>query len=337
MPSNQVHADSVLDGAIRSEFVGAYNSAYSGLKNRFGSVMRFDIPSDKAQEIFAYFESAPYARRWRRGDEATFDSFGSVNWTVINHDWVSGVTWHEDDEQDDMTRSLPDRGRDAGNNFGLTDERVFFQIMLGSTDGDLLPAIPNAPDGADLYNATDGAGADRFGVSGGNIVASQTLTTAAGIRAALFNAMERAGQFQDTKGQPLWNYDMLNSMTVFYNVANDQLVREATIQGRTLQVQTGTSTTDTSTAAAVTNIIVESGVQINLAPTQRITTNNLYVFFDKAPQKALFTLARQGLRETPFDRTNSDSGRLRKEKGILWDNRRGYGVFLPYQTIECTA
>lgn len=332
VPSNQVRADQVLTAGIRAEFIDAYKKHYEGIKDRMGAVIEFDVPSDKKQEIFAYFKSAPYPRRWDRGDEASFGTFDSVQWTVPNIDWVNGVTWHENDEQDDQTRSLVDRARDAGRNFGTLDERVFFQILLASTDPELLKSIPNAPDGSDLYHATDGAGNPRFGVSGGNILSGQTLNTAAGIRAAIFNVVERFGQFQDTEGQPLWDPTLLEQgFQIFYNITNDQLMREAVLQSRTLQVG------GTDAGAAVTNIIMESGLNIKLSPTQRITDSNLYIFAEGAPHKAIFTLARQPMRETPFDRTNSDAGRMRKEKGMLWDARRGYGVFLPYQTIQATA
>jgi hypothetical protein len=337
--SNQVQVDAALHGAIRTEFVTAYKKSYDGLKSRMGNLMNFDLPTDKRQEIYAYFESAPYPRHWRRGQDASFDTFEAVNWTVYNRDWVSGVNWHEDDEQDDMTRSLVDRARDAGANFGIMDERIFFQILLGSTDADLLPSIPNAPDGVDLFNATDGASAARFGISGGNIVTGQTLNTAQGLRSAVFAAIVRMAGFKDTKSQPLWDPSMLDKgFTLILPLSLEQTAREAFLQSRTLQVHAGTSTTDTTAAAAVSNIILESGLKIEFFTTQRLTSASaVYLFAHGSQHKALFTLNRQGLRETPYGRENSDSGRMRKEKGIIWDSRRGYGVFLPYQCIQITT
>jgi hypothetical protein len=339
MPSNQARVNALLTAGLRSEMINAYDPKYKGVSERIGSVMRLAIPSDKRQEIFGYWETAPYPGIWKRGDTLAIESFDSVQWTVVNHDWAVAINWHEDDEQDDQTQGLLQRARDAGTNFATLDERVFYQILNGAADANLLPSIPNAPDGVDLFNATDGAGAARFGVSGGNIESGATLTTAAGIRAALFDAIERFGRFQDTKGQPLLNLDdvIAGGFCLFYPVAQEQLVREAVIQGRTLAIHPGTSTTDTTAAAAVTNILLESGLRFDLVPSQRMTGTTMAIFAKAVEHKAVFSLARQPLREQVWGRENSDEGRFKKERGIMWDARRGYGVGLPYAAIQITA
>lgn len=337
---NQVGVDSVLAAGIRSNFYATYRKRYEGVRARMAAVMDLDIPSDKRTETYAYFETPPYPRIWNRGDGRSYGSFDSKSWSVTNLDWETSVEWHEDDEQDDQTRSLVGQAQAGGSNFATLDERVFFQILNGSADANLLPSIPNAPDGVDLFNATDGASANRFGVSGGNIVASQTLTTAAGIRAAIFTAaMGRFAAFQDTKGQPLFDIDELvaGGFTLFYPAGQEQLVREAVVQSLSLQLNAGSDTTHTDTAAGVSNILIESGIRITLVPTQRMASTTMAIFANAVTPKPLFRQTRQGLMEQPWNRTNSDRGREYKLKGIGWDARYGYGVGLPVGAIQITA
>lgn len=340
MPANQVRVDNALTAGLRAEFVNTYRQRYDGVIKRMGNVMTLAIPSDKRAEIFGYYETAPYPRVWNRGDPAHYGTFDSKQWTVANLDWQSGVMWHEDDEQDDQLQALVPQAQSAGDKFATLDERVFFQILTAGTDANLLASIPNAPDGVDLYNATDGAGGDRFKVSGGNIVSGQTLTTAAGIRAALFTAvLGRYASFKDTQSQPLFDMDSIlaGGFTVFYAVGQEQLVREAVVQSRTLQLHAGTSTTDTTAAAAVTNIVLESGLRFELVPTQRLSGTTMYVFANGVDRKAIFSLSRQPLRMHPWGMENSDQGRNMKERGTIWECRRGYGVGLPYATIQITS
>jgi hypothetical protein len=336
----QIGVDSVLAAGIRSNFYAMWRKRYDGVKARMARVMDLDVPSDKRTETYAYFETPPYPRIWNRGDGRSYGAFDSKSWTVTNLDWETSVEWHEDDEQDDQTKSLVGQAQAAGSNFATLDERIFYQILNGSADPDLLGSIPNSPDGADLFNATDGASADRFGISGGNIVSGQTLTTAAGIRTAIFTAcMGRFAAFQDTKGQPLFDIDDLvrGGFTLFYPAGQEQLVREAVIQSLSLQLHAGTSTTDTTAAASQSNIIIESGIRVELVPSQRMSSTTMAIFANAVSPKPIFRQTRQGLQEQPWNRTNSDRGREYKLKGIGWDARYGYGLTVPIGAIQITA
>ena len=323
MPGQIVTANTLTAG-IRADFAQAYKSAYSASKERLQSVMDMGIPSDKLPEIYAYFESAPYPRIWNRGDAIPRDAFESVQFNVTNKDWAIRVEWHENDREDDLTRSLMQRARDSGANFATLPERVFFQVLTGATSNDLLQAIPNAPDGAALFSATDGAGDDRFGFSGGNIVTGTGVASSAAVRNDAFNAMEALRSFQDTEGQPLWPDELLDQgFQIIYPVGNDEVFREAFIQGRTLEG-----------GAAVTNIILESGLKLDLWATQRLTGNDWYLFAKGATYKPVFQQIRRPLRESYSNMDNSDEARSTKIEGVQWDSREGFGVMLPYQSLK---
>jgi len=323
MPGQIVTANTLTAG-IRSDFADAYKSAYNASKERLSNVMDMGIPSDKLIELYAYFETAPFPRLWKRGDAIPRDAFESVQFNVENRDWAIRVEWHENDREDDQTRSLMQRARDAGANFATLPERVWFQILTGATSTELLPAIPNAPDGAAMFSATDGAGDARFGFVGGNILTGGGIASSAAVRADAFGAMEVMRSFQDTEGQPLWDDSVLDAgFQLVYAVGNDEVFREAFIQSRTLDG-----------SAAVTNIILESGLNLDLWATQRLSGNDWYIFAKGAPYKPVFQQIRRPLREAYSNVDNSDESRATKIEGVQWDSREGYGLMLPYQCVK---
>ena len=118
-------------------------------------------------------------------------------------------------------------------------------------------------------------------------------------------------------------------MVVTYGVANDQAFREAFQQGRTLAAATSVTGN-----AAVSNIILESGLQIELWPTQRISDDDWFVFAKGAPHKPVFQQVRTPLRESYANVDNSDLARETKIESISWDSREGFGVTVPYQCVK---
>ena len=315
MAVGQIVSANTLTAGIRADFADAYRQSYDAVAARLSSVMDLGIPSDKLTELYAYFQSAPYPRIWTRGQGIPADAFGSVQFSCTNRDFGIRIEWHENDRADDLTRSLMERAREAGSNFATLPERIFFQVLLNSTDNDLLPAIPTAPDGA-----------------AGNLLTGTGVASSAAIRNDFFSSVEQMRGFQDTESQPLWSDNVLDKgFTVIFGVHNWQVFAEAFQQGRTIA---GPLTSAGN--AAVTNIIMESGLKIDLWPTQRIpaSDDDFYVFSKGAPHKAVFQQLRQALRESYGNMDNSDSARETKIEHVQWDSREGYGVMLPYQTVK---
>jgi hypothetical protein len=251
----------------------------------------------------------------------------SRQFRVQNFDYGRRIQWHENDRQDDQTKTLYDQARTLGEHFASLPERIFFQMLQNQTDFDLLPAIPLAPDGAALY-ATTAGGADRFGVTNGNIVTGTGVASAAAIRADFFSAISRMKQFRDTENQPLWSdFHFDRGFSVIAGAQNWQVLAEAFRQSLTSSIAPGAG------AAGVTNIILESGLRIDLWLTQRITDNKIYVFMRQTPKKAMFEQVRSPLREAYATMDTSDQVRDSKLEYIQWDCRHGYSIALPYQTV----
>ena len=172
MPANPVTITSnLLIPGLLSTFADAYKMRYKKVAERMGLVMDLGLPSSHRLEYYGAFETAPYPRRWQRGTNAQSKAFKSFAWTTTNYIWENRVEWFEEDLDDEQTRTLLSQARQAGENFATLPERIFTQMILGSTDADLLPAVPNAADGSAAFAAS------RFGVGVGNIVGGSGIAT----------------------------------------------------------------------------------------------------------------------------------------------------------------
>lgn len=327
MPNPANVASGLLVPGLLSTFADAYRMRYQRVAARMGLVMDLGLPSMHRTEYYGSFESAPYPRRWQRGTPAQSKAFDSFAWTTTNYIWENKVEWFEEDLDDEQTRTLMQQARAAGENFATLPERIFYQMILGSTDPDLLPAVPNAADGSAIFASS------RFGTTAGNIVTGNGVTTSGAVRGDFWTAVEYPRLFKDTESQPLWDEAILESpVIVTYNADHEEVFREAFLQGRTLE-SVGTAGTDLA-ATAVTNTIIESGIPIRLWPTQRITDNDWFVVFTGAPHAPIYQQERQALREVVATPQNSDYCRDNRMGYIQWDARMGFGATVPYQIVK---
>lgn len=326
-----------LVAGLRSDFAANYDRMYTGLKGRLGDVMMLDTPSDKLEEIFAYYESSPHPVRWDRGEAIPSKAFKAVQFRIKAKDWGIRVEWHKNDREDDQLRKLYERAQEAGRNFALLRERVFFQMIQGAADPHLLESIPNAPDGVPLYSPVDGTGADRFGVVGGNVQAGTGVADPTQIHDDFWRMYERFRMMQDTEGQPLFDDAALDQGVILYYAANlEQQFRKAFEQARQAEfrvVQEAAANVGIG-GATPSNLIMDAGVKIELRPTQRITTNDWYGFLRGVKQKPIIHTIRRPLTPAFGMYENSDSARTTKQEYHQWDSREGYGVNTAFATVK---
>ena len=327
MAGNTVSSTSTLAAGIRAEFADTYARSYAGIQERNSSIAEF-IPSDKRTETFAYYESAPHWAAWRDGETIRSKPFKDKSWSITNKSYGIRTEWNRDDRRDDQTKSLLTRVRDAASSGALLHERILFQMMLGSTDTDLLASVPNAADGAALYSASA-----RFGHADGNILSGGGVASAAAVSADYFTIMARLALFQDTEGQPLWDPSVLEAgTTIYFGTANEKVFTEAFLSAiHSIGANTATSN------AGISNIIQAGAKKVTLVPTPRITDNDWFVFLKNPTRKPFVVLERDPVVEkiVMFD-DSMDGGVLStKVEFAQWDARYGYGIATPYATVKC--
>jgi phage major head subunit gpT-like protein len=316
-----------LRGDIRTEFLDTLQTR-AGQSTKLPMLMELGVGSTQRSENYFYWESAPDPVRWRRGDDIPAKNIRSRSYSVENFTWARAIDWHEEDQEDDQTGSLMTQARALAGRFAVLPERVAFQVLLAAANPDLLPAIPNAPDGVALFSATDGSGAARFGFAGGNIQTGTGVATSAAIRADFFNAIERMQQFQNTEGEPFHAEDLADKgFLVIYGTQNEQVFREAFQQRTVLEDGTG--------SAGVGNIILEGGLSVRLWSTSRLAGNNDWFVIALGYEiKPIFRQVRLELTTDEQNRSNSDRSRdTRMHRFQAWA-RFGFGVNLPIGTVQ---
>lgn len=327
MSTAGIHTGETLTAGLRAELDLTYQQGYDGVEAFLGDVVNLGMASDKKTEIYAMHRTMPYAKRWADGDPITAEGTDSLGYSVTNHDYAIRVGWNRNDRYDNQIGDLFAKAQQAGRNFLSLPSRITAEFLNGSASGDLLPALPNAPDGAALFATQDGDGNDRFGVSSGNLL-SQTAATAAGIETDFFASMAQFGQFQNTKNQPYFDPDLRSAAyVIFFPIT---LIAEFTEAFRANLVHSVQS----SEGAAVSNVIMASGANVRLHGTQRLTGNDWCIFRSDAPVKALFRQVREGIRAVTATEENSDIARNTKEESVQWACREGWGVNVPFAGIK---
>lgn len=323
----------LLANGIRAEFADTYSKIQNRVADsRLPLVMDLGIGATNRKHEFGYMLAAPHMAEWRRGDSIPTGGMGSVQFEVPVHNWGRRVQWHENAREDDQTQTLYDSAAGAGRSAALLPERFFFELLTNT--GDLLPAIPLAPDGVAMFSATDGDTNPRFGASGGNIISSSTgVTSAADILTDFYAAVTRFLAFRDqpTGGQPLFTSEIVDmGFVVIFPAALSKLFDEAFVQKRQgLVLGTDAGTTPS-------NVIIDSSRNVELWPTTRLSGEDWYIALRESPKKPTFMLNRAEIRERTSlgDENNSDQVRTTGLEYVQWDCRKGAGIALPYGMMK---
>lgn len=318
--SNVIAGPALVRG-IKNNFINTYKSTYDGIEATIGQWIDLGIPSDNISTLFGYFESAPHPRRRDWGDPVEQEGFRARNFSIEQFSWDVAVTWLRYQRKFDLLQDLENQASQAGANFAFLPERLMFQFITdNTTDDDLLPRLPNLPDGAALFSGTDGDGNDRNGVSGGNLIdgaASTGIASSDAIRDDYFTGLRRFVEFQDKKGQPFIDPGLVsrNGVTIFHAPEHNKVFAEAFVQARTIE---GSNTPS--------NIILDAGKRVELVETQRLTGDDWFMFLNNPPTKPFAQIMGEALQVEEQLTSNSDRGRSIKEEGVFFSQIGSLGV-----------
>jgi hypothetical protein len=319
-----------LRRGLRDAFANAYESVAAEIRIKLDGIADLDLPSDTSEEFYAYYESAPHPRYWPRGEAVGQAGFSAVQFSVANKDYGLEVPWHKNDEDDDQIGKMRSRAANVGTNFALLDHRIFFQLLLGTADVDLLPdPALTAPDGAVLF-ATTAGGAARFGATSGNLLTGTGVAAATTIKDDYFSALVQFGLFQDTAGQQLWMPGILDQGLII--LAPESL--RAVFSEAFYQNYTAAGALSSTSNAGVQNLIIAAGNPVDLRFSQYLTGNSWYAFLRGSTHKAIFSQLRQPVTEVPFDENTSLEHARTAHRSMIWRARKGWGLFLPYGAIK---
>lgn len=323
MALNVVQASAVLTAGLQANFAHTYAASSRANRDKLVKVMDMGQGANARTVPLGYFDSAEYPEYWRYGDPIPEGAANSVSYNVTIRRWAKRIKWNRDDVTDELTHTLKQRAVQLGDHYGTLHERILFQLMIGNTDPALLPAIPNAPDGAAFFAATAG-GSARFGVTSGNLLTGNGVASPADIIRDYYRALQQFILFQDTKGQPLHDPGVAErGIMVVYGAANKEVFERA-FYGT---IQQGIN-------AGISNPLKDSGKNFELWETPRISDNDWFVFLTGNPLKPTAQFEKDGLETTEADWSNSDEARTQDVGYFQAKARYGYVVNLPYTAIE---
>ena len=313
-----------LAAGLVATFENTYRQSYDGVEPDLGDVMQINVPAATRTVTYAFRETMPYPERRAIGDAIPEESTGSKSFSVTNHEYAKRVSWYRRDRTDNQIGSLEADAAALGRNFASLDSRVLFELITGTAE--LLPAIPNAPDGVGFFSATDGDGADRFNVSGGNTF-TKAGTTAAQITADFHKALGIFDQFQNTKGEPFFEASTASTSYTIYAPAD---LRENFTGAFKAELIQGSS-------AAPSNTIIASGENVRLVFTMRLAgTGDWVIFRNDAPVKPTFSQQRAPIRAISATEENSDRARTEGIESVQFHVEKGWGLNVPFGAIKIT-
>lgn len=328
----------LLEGA-RAEFANFWKPGYEDVRQAIGEVIWFEAPSEGYRELYSWLRTVPYLARFEKGEIMPTKGVLSEYMYIYNHGWGRRVPIHKWDAADDRTKSAWAGIQGLAQNAGILARRIFVQFITGgafsATNDDYLSAIPNNSDGADLYNATDGASANRFGVSGGNTTTATGSTTEQQIITDIETVKRRFFEEQDTESKPLHDPTAIerNGVTLFHGPSITFVMDKAL---RNMLIQ---SVQGTDAGAGVGNVLLASGAMpIKRVVLGEITNAAYYLFLRGLPEykRPLVRQVRQGLQQWLGMPEVSD---ISRDTGVIYvqvELREGWGGPPPIGTINVT-
>lgn len=328
MPS-PVNIGALLTAGLRAEYGQAFTPRYQGVMARIGSVVG-EVTSDKLTELYGALKAPIYPIRWDNGQEMPSKDVLSVQIQVTNLDWGRRVYLPRNWE-DDQTKTAWQVARGLGQNWATLPERLFYQYITAGTDQELMQVLTTSYDGVALYSA-----AAREGASSGNIVTQTGSATVQQIITDFFSMDARFYDMTNSESQPFWDPSDLNHYTLFYGTSINLVMMQAAKQMVVMSKIAGTSTTDISTAAGVSNTLLASGKTVTWQMSQRITNSAIYSFLTGIPneQRAVARQLRKGLNEAVGNWETSDHTRSTGQPYVQYDNRETIFSFLFQSTVK---
>lgn len=263
---------------------------------------------------YVWKEAIPFPKKWSYGRGRTYQTFIDRLITCKTMPFELTIPFNLYDERDDQLQDVRAHVSMSVQRFHMISDKLAAEYFNGAAS--LNDELVNAYDGAALFNATQGDGSDRLGVSGGNLITGSGLTVD-GVINDIAAAQQRFLDMQDEEGQPFYteeDVDYKNLVVIGPNAANEVLQRAS--GSEYLRVDS-------------TNVVSESNYQkgtwqyrLNPYLTENndlmVVVRNDYwkPFIHRSPDS-------EGIRSIFADFDNSDRARDLNEAAILSDVRIG--------------
>lgn len=330
MPPLVIAGDALARG-IMSNFVDTYAVRREHIAERMKGVVELGVSTDILVPRFGYPESAPMPSYSPWGEPGKSRSFRYRTFDGYNWRFTTNVRWLRYQRTMNQLDDIYKNAARCQERWLDQDDLIITDILRETASVGGLPITLTAADGVGIFSATDGDGAARFGVTGGNTVAGHVFTSPIGLQDAVFAGISRAQSFLDTQSQPL--HPRITDVTIFIPPAFRQ---NAVIAFDGAFSPTGTSTS--TSQSAISNPFQSGDLRYTVIADSRFTETTRIVIaindYDEAPIKQTVVLAPE---ETFYDKANSYThGRAGLEE-MMFESWKGFTLGLPLNLVEVTT
>jgi len=326
MPPSHPRVNATTQGLLNAAVAVANNAFFDTLGNKdyqpspviLGAFQ--ETTSKGAMETYAQPESVPRAKYWPVGNQRMRAAFGEVYQSLVNYNWENSVQILLNALEDDRTGNLiRSRIQEAASRFLQLIERIMVQILLSSTDPELLPTLPTSYDGFSLFSTSH-----SFHASG-NILTGSGVATETQLLTDLYAVIERAGNVTDTESEPYFPAGVqLDQIKIIAGNRNREawakVLKSVIIPGGLVA------------SSNVSNPVMVDAAQLSkrIYFTPRITTDDWYAYLDiPGRAKPLIRQRRKDVQMIEATLQNSDRARDTRIVSFDWDSREGWGVLEP--------
>jgi len=312
-----------------------------GVLNHFDELYRHKKPNvdaelaEQCKEIkisartaeFPVKTATPVPVYWGFNQPRTHQTLEDKYLPCTYRNWDITIPWNRYDEGDDQLGDLRTHVEMSVDNF--LDLPHDFMVDYLSATPTKLPSISNAIDGAALFSATDGAGSNRFGVSGGNIISS-TGYTVASIQKDIWTILQRFRDFNNTNGRPFFGRKEVDQTKLLCWYPTQlaepfEKIRDAKLEKTNPAVNTATS-----------NILHEK-IRVKNDPLLSTSSNDWYCQLIHPYHKPFGKVVRYDVTQQIADETNSDECREKGQRALYAECSQDMIPFSPYCIIKVSA
>lgn len=268
---------------------------------------------------YVFKESVPFPTFWGYGESRRYRTFKDRQLQISLYPYQVAIPYSGWDKEDDQLQDTKTHVQMAVKRFFQLPDKMIAEYLNGTAS--LNPVLVTAYDGANVFSATDGDGAARFGVVGGNIVTGSGAGSVAAFINDLCAAQRRFLKFLDPAGIPIFSEDDVQ-YTKLHVVGPNEFNGVFQKASKSENIRS-----DTQSITAETNFLMgEFKYHLNPYLTN---VNNYFVFVEHGYYRPFAYRAPGEVRQIFADMSNSDRARDVNEEVLFSDCRVGMGPFQP--------
>uniref|UniRef100_A0A6H1ZGH8 Capsid protein n=1 Tax=viral metagenome TaxID=1070528 RepID=A0A6H1ZGH8_9ZZZZ len=276
---------------------------------------------------YAFKDRIPFPRPYPYGKGRDHQGFKDrlINVGLIPFELTLG--WDRRDALDDQLKDLERHVSTGMQRYFQLPDVLIGEYMSGVAAYNI-DGLQLCFDGVSLYSATDGDGNARFGVTGGNIITGQGVSTTARVMSDIIKIRRR---FLEMK-EPVTNQPLHNSKDIVYN--NIHYIIPAHLDGIFSQIQEQELIYSDPTIVNSQSNMLKGKIKYTINQRLSADSNSFFAVLKADYWRPFAYRAPQDVNTIFATIQNSDRSREFAEDGFYSDMRIGIAPWCPFTTVK---